>query len=253
MDGKTLVTVLLSLLAGAAGGVGAHWVAGQTTTTTRAESDNTALLEALQRIESRLDVAERTGLKGSGKAATTPTEGASMEAILADDSDGGALAKLLARIDETVGNSVESKLHDMQESGDGLTIGIGGESLAKREVTFQELSQELELSTEEEEKLHAAMKATETAALKLLANEGEDLEDLRREIKDKAGTPEGKTELVSRFTSKLLTNMGGFIGLMVNHQASVKAAVGPEKAAKIDSNFEVKDPEFINFDFFQMD
>ena len=34
MDSRMLVTVLLSLLAGAAGGAGAHWIAGQAKATT---------------------------------------------------------------------------------------------------------------------------------------------------------------------------------------------------------------------------
>ena len=166
---KPLLTILLALVAGAAGGAGAQFLVGQAKTGATVETDNTALLEAMQRIEARLDEGSRTGLRGSAPAGATG--GVTLEELLADDSEDSPLKKLLARIEESVGKSVQGTIQEMSESDEGFNLSIGTGKAGKKKVSFDEMSRELELSAEEEAKLREVMKETETEALKLLADE----------------------------------------------------------------------------------
>lgn len=260
---RALIVIALSLFAGAAGGAGAQLLLNASDTGAATEApDNTKVLAALRRIEKQLDGEEATGLEVPD--ASDPV----LERVLAQlermearssaprlmPADGerpapaGANAELLQRIEDAIGVAMEEKLKSWKEAE-----AVEVTAKAKKKVSFQEMANELELTADEQDKLRAVLKDTETKALKLLVDEGQDVEDLRRELKEKGRTPEGRAEMRGKLMTKFVSNMGGFIGLMIGHQTAVTGAVGPAKAKRIENDFRVSDPDLIDFDMFELD
>ena len=250
MNRGTWLTMFCALLAGAAGGMAAQWFAEPAA----APLESSELHEALARIEAQLSARDRTMLRGTATASGGTQDGAAGGKALSDAFSGEeeAVARLLARIEQTVAQSLDKKFESLEASGDGVSVSIGSKP-GKKKVSFHELSAELELSGDEETKLREVLKNTEDQALKLLVDEGQDVEDLRRELKEKSATPEGRAELKGRLTAKFISNVPGFIGLFMSHQTNVAAAIGATKAGKLEGNYRVVDPDFIDFEAFDFD
>ena len=69
---------------------------------------------------------------------------------------------------------------------------------------------------------------------------------------EKSKTPEGRAEMQGKLITKFMTNIPGFMGLFVKHQSNVSKAIGASKAGKIESQYRLVDPDFIDFDAFEM-
>lgn len=237
---QTALSILLGLLAGAAGALAVQFVGGGTGSSGSALSgdgvDGPAIEARLERIEgllARTDLLSAPALRGStprGGDARALGNGADLEALAARLEE-----RLKPMVQESVRTSVKEALAANEEGAER------DEETDKNRVTLAEAAAELGLTREEEDAVRRIAGETQEEFFKLLVDEDQTVDDVKREFEDAKGDPQKRQALTTKYMGKVLGNLGGLVSLGLNWQRKMKDAVGAEKAKKIEDDYSLTD------------
>ncbi len=241
------LSLLIGLVAGVAGALGVHVITRDAPgAATLVDGVDTAGLHArLDRIEAAL---ERGGL------AARPTLRGT-----APDAGGGALALGEAQF-EALATRLEERLTPALTKGIDASVqkAMGGldaeweevhtpgtpetaEIHGQKKATLAEAAAELGLTSEEEQAVRRITEESIEGFFKLLAGKDGSIVDVKREFEDARRDPKLKAALAEKYMSRAMSDLGGLITLGLAHDRRMKEAIGPEKAASLERDFEVTD------------
>ena len=147
--------------------------------------------------------------------------------------------RLEERLKPVVEQSVETSMKAAFEANESDVATWTAK--AKREVTLAEAAAELKFTRDEEEAVRRIAGETTEEFFKLLAGKDGDVDDVKREFEDAKNDPKLKTALAGKYMTKALSNIGGLITLGLEHDRKMKEAIGPKRASKLESEFQVTD------------
>lgn len=237
---QTVLALVVGLVAGICGALIPTWVVERAPEGSAgiATADLRPVLERLDEIEARLEVIQPAPLlRGSSSA------------VAAGARDGGAadphIDAVLARIDERIGETVREAMvetwGEMVEATPSEIPKVPEEPVTKK-VTLAEAAAELELTAYEEQEVRRIHEETMDKLVELLASEEDGgVATVRRELEEARDQPQKRMELVGKYVGRVFTNLGGFIMLGQEHEQKMRKAVGPEKAKRLDDDYEITD------------
>ncbi len=235
------VALLVGLLAGGAGGLGVHLLADSGATgggSVTDEADLASINARLERIEAALD---KRGLTSAPTLrGTAPAPDDAKPAAPLDERFEALAARLEERLKPVVAESVQASMKEVMAANEEA-LAEEFEAPAKRKATLAEVAAELELSREEEEAVRRIARESTDAFFELLAGKDGNAEDVKREFEEAKNDPKRKSEISGKYMAKALGNFGGLITIGLEHQRKMKAAVGAEKADKIESGYQITD------------
>lgn len=236
---QTVLAILVGFVAGVAGGVLGQSLASSD----RAEPAPSPGLEAGESGSLRREVAELKLLLSEGRGPTAILAGRSraLTAQAGPDFSAAAEEALLAQVDERVEAAVAKKIAELQSQA-GEASGKPRKR-KKREVTLAEAAVELELSGQQEDELRRLYAENERNWLALLAGPDGSAEDVKREIQEATQSPGGKVKLMEKYAPRIFKNIGAVIRLDTEHEAAIVNAVGPEKARRLEREFNVEESD----------
>jgi hypothetical protein len=239
------LSLLIGLVAGAAGALGVHAL-------TKDPSSSDCLVDAADTagIHARLERIE-AALKRGGLAARPTLRGT------APDAAGGALAlseaqfdalaaRLEARLAPALTKGIDASVQKAMAGTDAdwEEVPSGPEPAevhGQKKATLAEAAAELGLTSEEEEAVRRITEESIEGFFKLLAGKDGAIADVKREFEDARRDPKLKAALAEKYMSRAMSDLGGLITLGLKHDRRMKEAIGPEKAARLERDFEVTD------------
>lgn len=230
---QVALSLLVGLIAGLAGGYVGQALAPDpvpTITSGRGADDGT-LAQRLERIE--------TLLRGRATGAPLTLEGNlpppdARPRVVRVELD----EALLDALDERVSAAVKASVEEAFDASESFEADWAEPE--KKKVTLAEVAAELSLSADEEAAVRRIAGETTEKVLALMVDEGQTVDDLKRELELAKDDPARQGVLLGKVMTKALTNLGGFISVGLEHDQKLRAAVGPEKADKLD-DYEITD------------
>ena len=236
-------STVLALLVGLVGGVCGALMGGMVSkgaAPTAPDGGRAVDLSSLERrledIQAQLDEL-RLGTPGEP---TLRGSAAGAEAMTAKRLD--ALADALAErlepsVRKTVGETVKESIEEM-----GRLDAIPSlEVPAKKAVTLAEAARELELSAQEEADVRRITEESVTAFLEALADKETGIEGVKQDLLAAKDDPAKRAELIPKYLGRLMGNLGKVIVIGTEHEKKMEAAIGKEKAGRLDSEFALTD------------
>ena len=222
---KTLVALLIGLVAGVGGGYAVHlFSSGQPGGSADTGGDMGAVLERLDRIEAKLEKGDPAmTLRAPTSSAR---KGGALEHVAAQGDQ--AIEALLDRIDERVGKTVSERVDKKLSELKG-GVEVMQEEPAKPKMTLAEAAVEIGLTAQEEDDLRQIYTDVEEEMLKIIAKPDGDVEEIRRDIEEARGKPGGGISLMTKYMPKLMTNLGDFIALQATTESKIRKAIGKDK------------------------
>lgn len=173
-------------------------------------------------LAARLDRIER--LLEAGRGAGGPAR--------TDTADPAALALVRQAVKaELDAHALEAKA---AEAKDAKAADAG-----KKRVALSDAARELDLSAGEESELRRIYSDSQEKVLKILAGPDGDVEAVRRDVEDAKKDPKKAPLMMAKYIPKAMPRIGEFIQVSLEQNAAVQAAVGPDKAARLESDFDV--------------
>lgn len=195
-------------------------------------ADASLLRERMADLERRLDAVGEPSpsLRTAGAA---PGTGA------AADAD-AVVTAVLAKLDERVDERVTEKFESLQAEAGSANETPGGSFRARRKrMKLEDAARELELSAGEEDELRRIYKDTMDRMLKLAAGENGDVEAVKRDLEAARANPATGQALMMKYLPNMMKNMGEVIAITTEREAAVVKAIGPDKARRLNSEFDV--------------
>lgn len=236
---------IAALLAGLVGGVGGTLAVRQLfpqAAPYEIESQGSGGVDArLERIEGSLAALAARGpmLEGSsgpaGGRADTGGSGGVASALLTGP-EGEAFKKALR---EELGLVLDQRLEKLRASSDEIAKIARPKQPEKKRVNLADAARDLELTAQQEDELRRVYAASQDKMLRLAAGENGDVEAVRREVDEAARDPKKRPLIMAKYMPRMLPKIGEFIQIQMEQQVAVEAAVGPDKAARIESEFDL--------------
>lgn len=145
----------------------------------------------------------------------------------------------LARIEKRLG-AIEDKL------GDG-----GGASPArvrphaKRRVSLDEAARALELSSGEQDELLRIYDDFHAKLYKIAAGKDGHPDDVRREVEAARRDPTKRMGLLTKYMPRMLADFPALMAAQTARDQAIEKAIGPEKARRLDRDFDVKEDNLL--------
>ncbi len=232
---NVFVVALVALIAGAGGAWLFGQVAGGESGAGGVEgSDDASLLreqvaDLTREIERLKNPPATLGVDApAGARAGAASEQAVVDAVL---------AKLDERVDARVKTRFEELAAEEGTSGEGERRGRRGSR--RKRVNLEDAARELELSAAEEDELRRIYKDSMDRMLKLAAGEDGDVEAVKRDLEEARKNPMAGRGLMMKYLPKIMNNMGEMLSITTEREAAVVKAVGPDKARRLNSEFDV--------------
>ncbi|MDF1700094.1 MAG: hypothetical protein P1V36_02910 [Planctomycetota bacterium] len=236
---QTVLALVVGVLGGVCGAYGATlFGSSETDTSTTADStDLSELVLRLDRIESALGrpaLHDAPGLKGSGDLPPS-----AVTADLADARLDALVAKLEERLRPSIQESVKASVTEAMDEGGSMAFAEA--EPAKKKATLAEAAAEIGLTADEEESVRRIARETSEEFLKILAGKDGSVDDIRREFEDAKDDPKKRGAVTAKYMGKVMTNLGGLIGVGLSHQTKMREALGAEKASKLEDGYDISD------------
>lgn len=236
---QTALALIVGLIAGAASGfVTSQFRIGNSgTSRLGADSDGGDVLARLERIEAAL---ERAPLRTAPGLSGTGDRSASSGPSVGDDAQLDALvARLEERLAPTIRESVKTSMDEAIEARGSEVFAEA--TPAKKKVTLAEAAAELGLSAQEEEAVRRIANETAEEFLKVMAGKDGNVDEIRREFEEAKDDPAKRVAVTTKYMGKVMSNIGGLMGVAMTHQTKMREALGAEKADKLDNGYELTD------------
>lgn len=247
------IPLLVGLLAGGAGVFVGSKLSASTSGTTATVADAGTSGDVLARLEV-LERRPQEAPRLAGRSEATPFSVASLTdediAHLASRLRAHAKATGATGEDGTSPNqAVDQRLTDLGLLVDGRIHPHVAQVLAegpadivlpmKKTVTMDELSRELEMSTQEEDDLRAWADRYAQRMVGLLSKEGETAEDLKRRIEETKSDPAKRMQLGMELMGRVLPKLGEVMGVVSEMDAEGQKILGPDRFRRFEQEFEV--------------
>jgi hypothetical protein len=223
--------LLVGLLGGAGGALAVHLLLpGRGGSESAAETDGT-LATQLARVESAVQAL----------AARGPTlEAAAAKASAADAaSQAEHVATLRKAVREELATVLDQRLDKLKEAGGEGAARAGRGGPERKRATLAEAAPDLGLTRAEEDELRRIYGESQEKMMRLAAGEGGDVEAVRRDVEDAKRDPKKRQPLLFKYMPKMLPNLGEFMQVTMEQEAAVVAAVGQERAERIQREFDL--------------
>ena len=198
---NVFAALVVGLVAGVGGALTLHLLGGMS-----GGDDGDGASVDLAPIEQRLGTIERElqAIRNPPETLTSPAmrEGARAGAGAALPGGDEAVESLLAKIDERVGKTVERKFEEMKAGDDEKKEGRNARP-ERRRVSLARAAQELELTGQQEDELRRIYQESQDKVFALLAKPDGDPEEVKREIMEAVGTPEGTGKIIGKYMPKV--------------------------------------------------
>jgi hypothetical protein len=142
----------------------------------------------------------------------------------------------LALVRKAVGEELEARLGALE--GQGAAAKKPPEP-AKKRATLEEAARELGLTSAEEADLRRIYAETQEKYLRILAGPDGDTGEVRRELDAAKNNPKVAAGLMAKYLPKALPKLGEIVQIGLEQNTAVEAAVGAEKAARLDERYDV--------------
>jgi hypothetical protein len=185
--------------------------------TLEARSEDT-LAARLERIERLLEGGQGRADTASGATVADPAALAVVRQAVKAELDAHALAE--------AAKSAEAKDAKAAEPG-------------KKRLALSDAARELDISAAEEADLRRIYGDAQEKYFKILAGPDGDVEAVRRDVEDARKDPKKAPLLMAKYMPKALPRIGEIIQVSMEQNAAVQAAVGTDKAARLESDFDV--------------
>ena len=241
---NVFAALVVGLVAGVGGALTLHLLGGMS-----GGDDGDGASVDLAPIEQRLGTIERElqAIRNPPETLTSPAmrEGARTGAGAALPGGDEAVESLLAKIDERVGKTVERKFEEMKAGDDEKKEGRNARP-ERRRVSLARAAQELELTGQQEDELRRIYQESQDKVFALLAKPDGDPEEVKREIMEAVGTPEGTGKVIGKYMPKVMGSLGEFIGIQTGRRAAINKALGPEKAERLRREYSIEEDDILN-------
>lgn len=244
---RFLFGLVAGLLGGAGGSLAVHLLLPRGDAPVALEAD-AGLAQRLDRIERALAPERGAGptlsarpedtltarlerIEGLLASARAPVAGPSTAASLADPSL--ADPATVAALRRAVGEELEARLGALKEAA---TKEKPAEPKKKR-TTLAEAAKEVDLSTAEEAELRKIYADHQEKTLKLVAGPDGDVEGVRRDLEEAKRDPKKRSTVMMKYMPRLMPKLGEFMTLEIEKQTAIQTAVGPDKAGRLESGF----------------
>ena len=239
---NVVLAIVVGIASGLAGGILAGMArgpSGAAPADAPPPVDLTTLASRLDRIEALLQLRTEdasAALRGSGAGDMAEREARGL-------GDAGAVDALVERLDERMRQAVaESVRSTWEELGDPAAQATEVVAPGKKKVTLAEAAAELELSAREEEEVRRIHGETLERVIALLGKDQEGGEaKVRADFQAAKDDPERSALLAAAYMGRVMTNLGGFIQVGLDHDRKMKEALGTEKAARLESEYDLTD------------
>jgi len=162
----------------------------------------------------------------AGLAASAPDQDAVVEAVL---------AKVDARVDERVA----TKMGEMASTDEEPMAGMRMPRRGRKRMNLADAAKELELSGNEEDELRRIYDESMNRFMKLAAGPDGDIEDVKRDLESMRKDPAGARGMMMKYVPNMMKNIGEVMAISSEREAAVVKAVGPEKAKRLNSEFDI--------------
>jgi hypothetical protein len=158
-----------------------------------------------------------------------------LEAAARSRAEAAADPAALALVRKAIGEELEARMGALKPAeGEGK-----GKAAGKKRVTLSEAARELDLTSGEEAELRRIYADSQEKILKIVAGPDGDVDAVRREMDEAKKDPKRGAQMMAKYLPKVLPRLGEFMQVGLEREAAVQAAVGPDKAARLDNRFDV--------------
>ena len=158
-----------------------------------------------------------------------------LEAAAKTRTEAAADPATLALVRKAIGEEMEARMGGTKPIDLDPKFKVPG----KKRATLSEAARELDLSSSEEAELRRIYADTQEKYLKLIAGPDGDVDAVRRELDEAKKDPKKAPLMMAKYLPKMLPKIGELMTIRFDQDAAVQAAVGPDKAARLDSRFDV--------------
>lgn len=234
---KTIVALLVGLLAGAAGGFVPTLfenTAEDTDTVAATPGTDSSVAERLAKIEANIDRLLEGGMKAGGLSGNAPMR------VTIDDATMSQLKKATKEtVKETLAEMKEEGSAELPNESVRIGRGMGG---GRKRMKLADAASELELTGAQEDELRQIYSDTYENMLKLVAGEDGNVEDVRRDIESVRDDPSKAMSVMGKYMPKIFpAKIGDFIKLRTDQDTKVRQAIGDEKATKLRRNYDIEE------------
>ena len=240
-----LVSIVLGLLGGVVGAVGARaWLDREASDEAGGGdlASERSLGDRLDRLEEALEARGllTARLEGSGEERTLPSDLALPEEVLARYEE--ILAKRLEpRVQSQVEEAVQALKEKEEEGGRRGRRGRPRKELA-------EVAREIGLSAGEEDALRRIYADTQDRLFKMMAGPDGDVEQVKRDFTAFKEDETKRPQLVQKYMPKFVSNLGNLMAVEGERQQAVVEAVGEDKAALL-GGYDIVEANPMGMDF----
>jgi hypothetical protein len=153
-------------------------------------------------------------------------------------ADGAADPAALAVVKKALGEELDLRMAAFEAK---LADGRGAKppEPKKKRVNLSDAARELDLSAAEEAELRRIYTDAQEKYYRLIAGPDGDPEAIRREVEDARKDPKKTPMVVAKYFPKVLPKLPELMQVRAEQDAAVQAAVGADKAARLENGFDV--------------
>lgn len=153
---------------------------------------------------------------------------------------GGALSEeFRTALRAELGKALETHASALREAGEEQARAGQPREPAKRRADLAEAAREMQLSADEEASLRRIYAETQDKMMRLLAKDDAELDTMRREMDEATRDPKRRPAVMAKYMPRLLPKLGEVIGVQMEQQAAVEATLGAERAAQLESRYDL--------------
>lgn len=234
-----LLGLLAGLLGGAAGALAVRALAPAAPAVAAASSDAVSAAR-LERIERTLtDLAAARGPQLEGRRESNPGGAGDGESSghaerLLSGSGGEAFRQALR---EELTAALDTRIEALKQASKPPEGAPPAPK--KRRVELSEAAKDLGLTGNEESELRRIYAESEEKMLKVVAGPDGDVEAVRKDMEEAKRDPKKRATVMLKYMPKVLPRIGDFMTVEMEKQAAIEATLGPEKAGRLESDFDV--------------
>lgn len=230
---NVLVMAIVALIAGFGGAlIHAQLDTGSGAGAGTETGDAALLADKVADLERKLAAMDAPGatLRGAAPAPGTGPAASTDEVVEA----------VLAKMGEQVDERVTSKFEELAKAREDE----GGSSprtrrRGKKRLSLRDAAEEIGLSGSEEDELRRIYDDSMNRFMKLAAGKDGDVEDVKRDLEAAKKNPAAARGLFMKYVPNMMSNMGELMTIQAEREAAVVKAIGPEKAKKLNDEFDV--------------